>query len=124
MLSVAMLLSACAKPTTTPEWKPVAHEIMVPSFIVAPTTSVNVLLRLDTRTGQVWQIQWRNSDAGSISAIGIPILPGELRPGRFTLTPTMNAYNFILLDQEQGAAWRVQWNAEIENRFVTPIGIR
>lgn len=41
--------------------------------------------------------------------------------GRFTLYPTKNMYNFILLDQKDGKIWQVQWSVEEENRVVIPM---
>ncbi|HEV3218228.1 MAG TPA: hypothetical protein VGZ48_00545 [Candidatus Acidoferrales bacterium] len=43
-------------------------------------------------------------------------------PGRFTLYPTENIYNFLLLDQIDGRVWQVQWNWDSPaKRFVLPI---
>lgn len=36
------------------------------------------------------------------------------KPGRFTLYPTQNRYNFILLDQTDGRTWQVQWSTKPE----------
>lgn len=41
--------------------------------------------------------------------------------GRFTLLPTKNLFNFILLDQLSGKTWQVQWSFEEENRCIMPI---
>ena len=41
--------------------------------------------------------------------------------GRFTLYPTNNIYNFILLDQIDGRVWQVQWSIEKDKRLVFPI---
>lgn len=41
--------------------------------------------------------------------------------GRFTLYPTKNMYNFILLDQVNGKMWQVQWSIDEENRIIIPI---
>jgi alpha-galactosidase len=41
--------------------------------------------------------------------------------GRFTLYPTENMYNFILLDQINGKTWQVQWNNEVNKRFISRI---
>ena len=41
--------------------------------------------------------------------------------GRFTLYPTNNTYNFILLDQKEGDVWQVQWSHEKEERLVLKI---
>ena len=40
---------------------------------------------------------------------------------RFTLYPTQNMYNFILLDQVNGKTWQVQWSTEYANRGIFPI---
>ena len=36
------------------------------------------------------------------------------KPGRFTLYPTQNKFNFILLDQTDGRTWQVQWSTKSE----------
>lgn len=41
--------------------------------------------------------------------------------GRFTLYPTENMYNFLLLDQIDGYVYQVQWSIEEANRIVIPI---
>ena len=40
---------------------------------------------------------------------------------RFTIYPTQNIYNFILLDQIDGRLWQVQWATEPKSRLVIPI---
>jgi hypothetical protein len=88
------------------------------------TQNIFTFLRLDTRTGDVWQLQWSNQgdDHRFIEPITlIPILPGGTRPGRFTLYPTQNIYNFILLDQEDGRAWQIQWNTDPKKRLLLAI---
>jgi hypothetical protein len=42
-----------------------------------------------------------------------------MEPGRFTLYPTQNIYTFVLLNQDNGVAWQVQWAPN--NSFVLPI---
>jgi hypothetical protein len=42
------------------------------------------------------------------------------RAGRFTLYPTTNIYTFVLLDQDTGDTWHVQWGKPDE-RFVIHI---
>lgn len=41
--------------------------------------------------------------------------------GRFTLYPTENIYNFLLLDQIDGDVYQVQWSMDEKNRGVVPI---
>lgn len=70
-------------------------------------------LQLDTQTGQVWQVQFSVNDGERIK---IPIIKEALvtnsKPGRFTLFPTRNMYNFLLLDMDAGKTWQVQWSNE------------
>ena len=78
-----------------------------------------MFLLLDTRTGQISQMQW-SMDAGN-RFVG-PLNPKPLveggKSGRFTLYPTQNIYTFILLDQNTGNTWQVQWG---RNPLVIPI---
>ena len=43
------------------------------------------------------------------------------KPGRFFLYPTENSFNFLLLDQEEGRVWQVQWNIDADKRAVVRI---
>lgn len=88
------------------------------TFRVFRTQNIFTVLKLDTRTGQVWQVQWSLDDKGRSTAPinQAPLLhpstekhPTVLRSGRFTLTPTANIYTFVLLDQEDGRTWQVEW---------------
>ena len=71
-------------------------------------------LQLDTQTGQVWQVQYSVKD--DTNRVKIPIVKDPLisngKVGRFTLYPTKNTYNFLLLDQDTGKSWQVQWSLE------------
>ncbi len=84
------------------------------------TQNVYTLLKLDTRTGQLWQIQWGDEQHRFISNLSLKVLAENGKTGRFTLYPTPNIYTFVLLDQEDGRAWQVQWGKEGE-RFLTAI---
>ncbi len=91
------------------------------------TQNMWTFLKLDTMTGQIWQIQF--SIKGSDYRFETPL---DLIPkiseyfdipiaGRFTLYATDNLYNFIMLDQIDGRCWQVQWSTEPENRGVLRI---
>lgn len=84
------------------------------------TQNIYTLLKLDTRTGQVWQVQWGDEGHRFVTSISLKVLAVGGRVGRFTLCPTMNIFTFILLDQEDGRAWQVQWGGE-NKRFIQPI---
>jgi hypothetical protein len=84
------------------------------------TKNVYTLLKLDTRDGRIWQVQWGDKDHRFIEPLNPDSLTSVGKPGRFTLYPTSNIYTFILLDQEAGDAWHVQWG-KMGDRFTLPI---
>jgi len=80
-------------------------------------------LRLDTRTGMLWEVQWSMEDDNRFvySLSDTAQAPMGKKAGRFTLYPTTNMYNFVLLDQDEGRTWQVQWSTEKEKRLIAPI---
>ncbi|WP_295037682.1 hypothetical protein [uncultured Fibrobacter sp.] len=92
-----------------------------------PTKNMWTFLKLDTMTGKIWQVQYSIEGADyrfetvlNPHAI-IKLLDQKKIIGRYTLYPTQNTYNFILLDQIDGHTYQVQWSGEKENRLVVPI---
>jgi hypothetical protein len=87
------------------------------------TRNMYTFIKLDTRNGQMWQIQWGTENKhrfeSTLSDISL-VNKDEEKNGRFFLYPTTNTYNFILLDQIDGRAWQVQWGKE-EDRAVIRI---
>jgi hypothetical protein len=69
-------------------------------------------VELDTQTGKLWQVQFSIKEDSSRLKVVInnDALVKDGRPGRFTLYPTRNMYNFVLLDQETGKTWQAQWS--------------
>jgi hypothetical protein len=98
------------------------------TYRIFRTQNIYTLLRLDTRTGQIWQVQWGDDSHRFIAPLNRQILlpagtteqPTVLKPGRFTLQPTQNVYTFVLLNQEDGRTWQVQWGDE-KHRFLSSI---
>ena len=84
------------------------------------TQNIYTLLKLDTSAGRIWQVQWGDKDHRFTVPITTIALVSGGRPGRFTLYPTSNIYTFILIDQETGDAWQVQWGNQ-ESRFIVQI---
>jgi hypothetical protein len=87
------------------------------------TRNMYTFIKLNTRNGQMWQVQWGmeskyrfETTLSDISRVN----EGEEKNGRFFLYPTTNIYNFILLDQISGRTWQVQWGKEAD-RSVIPI---
>lgn len=89
-----------------------------------PTSNMWNFLKLDTRNGRIWQVQWSTEDDKRFETVlsSIFIVPkDEERDGRFALYPTTNIYNFIMLDQVNGKAYQVQWSFDANNRGIVPI---
>ena len=87
------------------------------------TKNMYTFIKLNTRNGQMWQVQWGTETKYRFESIlsEIPrVNKNDEKNGRFFLYPTTNIYNFILLDQIDGRAWQVQWGKEGE-RMVMPI---
>ena len=87
------------------------------------TRNMYTFIKLDTRNGRMWQVQWGTESKYRFETIlsdERQIYPEGEKNGRFFLYPTTNIYNFILLDQIAGRMWQVQWGKEAE-RMVVPI---
>jgi hypothetical protein len=94
------------------------------AYRLFPTTNMWTFIKLNTRNGQMWQIQYdvkgdnRHETTLSLEYLVTPL--NEVND-RFTLYPTQNMYTFILLDQLEGKIWQVQWSIDAKNRFIIPI---
>jgi hypothetical protein len=100
-------------------------QLEVPIYKLFPTENYWCLIKLDTRNGKMWQVHFSVSDGYTgeviLNSRSLVWTEEEEMNGRFTLYPTKNMYNFILLDQVNGRTYQVQWNNEKEKRFVTRI---
>lgn len=104
-------------------------------FKMYPTENIYNLLKLDTWTGRVWQVQWGDSDERIEVLINYRDLrdwptgkdndyeyAAKNRNGRFEMYPTKNMYTFILLDTYNGKTYQVQWSTNgYSERFCVPI---
>jgi len=88
-----------------------------------PTTNRWNFIKLNTRDGRMWQVQYsmENDQIEVPLSLTIRVSKEEEKNGRFFLYPTQNMWTFILLDQLDGRVWQVQWSTESKNRFVIPI---
>ncbi len=88
------------------------------------TRNMYTFIKLNTRNGQMWQVQWGMESSYQYQTIlsDIPrVNKDEEKNGRFFLYPTTNIYNFIMLDQIDGRTWQVQWSTKANARLVDPI---
>ncbi len=93
------------------------------AYRLYPTQNMWTFIKLNTRTGQLWQVQYSVQDNRFevyLSLESLATLDDE-RNDRFALYPTQNMYNFILIDQFDGRQWQVQWSQDAEKRFIIPI---
>jgi len=101
------------------------QQFEVPIYQLFPTDNYWTFIKLDTRNGKMWQVHFTVSKEGYQGELILNssslVWSDEEINGRFTLYPTNNMYNFILLDQANGKTYQVQWNNEKEKRFVSRI---
>ncbi|WP_051254382.1 hypothetical protein [Arenibacter latericius] len=101
------------------------QQLSVPIYKLFPTTNYWTFLKLDTRNGKIWQVHFTISKDGYEGELILNssslIWDDKEINGRFTLYPTENMYNFILLDQLNGTTYQVQWNNDENKRFVSRI---
>jgi len=88
------------------------------------TTNMWTFLKLDTRNGRIWQVQWsfeKDKRFETVLSLYSIVCKDEEINGRFILYPTTNNYNFIMLDQINGKTYQVQWSQDPYERIVVPI---
>ena len=90
-------------------------------YTLYKTDNMYTFLKLDTRTGQIWQVHWSTEGSRMVVPLSTEILSLDTKDGRFALFPTKNMYNFVLLDTLDGKTWQVQWSFEEGNRILAPI---
>jgi hypothetical protein len=100
----------------------VDHLVGAGQYRLFETTNIWTFILIDTATGRAWQVQY-SLDATPTGRAVInesSLLPEGATPknGRFTLYPTHNAYNFLLLDREDSRIWQMQWSQESKDRGI------
>lgn len=80
-------------------------------------------LELDTQTGRLWQVQFSvdNDVNRTRTPINTEALATDGKNGRFTLYPTDNMWNFLMVDQDSGRIWQAQFSIDDENRGIFQI---
>ncbi len=91
------------------------------NFVLYPTTNVFTFLKLDTRNGKIWQVQYSMDDNEFEVNLNSTELVTSGKPGQFALYPTTNIWTFLLLDTLNGNVWHVQWSMDAKERGIIPI---
>lgn len=95
------------------------------TFRLFRTQNIFNFLELDTRNGRVWQVQWSLEEnqriISPINTVRLGPDPANTKPGRYTLYPTSNIFTFMLLDQEDGFTWQIQWGLKPGEQLIKPI---
>lgn len=97
-----------------------------PRFKMYKTENIYNLIKLDTATGALWQVQYGMNKSSTrmeveLDETSLLYYWEEATPGRFELYPTQNMYTFILLDTKLGYTYQVQWSTNPDQRFRTRI---
>lgn len=88
------------------------------------TENIYNFLLLDTKTGQIKQVQWslESNKEGAVTINDEVLTYGHgYGSGSFELYPTKNMYQFILLDKTDGRRWHVQWGMDTTDRWIRRI---
>lgn len=117
----SMLCVSCNKSGKESADSPMKEIVDNSRYQLFPTENIWTFLKLDTSNGKIWQVQYsvNNDYRGEVVLNSQPLVEGDAaKKGRFTLYPTKNMFNFILLDQITGNCWQVQWNVDRDKRGI------
>ncbi|MFV0378865.1 MAG: hypothetical protein ACK5JD_16365 [Mangrovibacterium sp.] len=93
------------------------NESEIKTYRIFPTVNMWYFIKLNTRTGQMWQVEF---DLKKTEQLGDPlnrlslVEEHEEVDNRFTLYPTHSNWSFLLLDQLSGKIWQVNWDTKPE----------
>ena len=122
LFSIVSFSQNQTKQKTISQQKQVSENAIYQLF---PTQNFWTFIKLDSRNGKMWQVHFTVKDDSERTEVDLnstALIDEEKEvKGRFTLYPTENMYNFLLLDQIDGYVYQVQWSMTKENRGVIPI---
>lgn len=96
----------------------------VGEYALFETKNMWTFIKLNTADGRMWVVSYSTSGSPGYRVLSTHSLVPNDNPrtkDRFTLYPTENMWNFILLDKVDGRSWQVQWSFDGTNDFVVPI---
>lgn len=94
-------------------------------FTMMPTQNNWVSLLLDSSNGRIWQVHFSVTDSTYAGRLALNeealAPPASAHAGRFTLQETSNIFTFLLLDQDDGRVWQVQWSNDADKRGIVRV---
>jgi len=91
-------------------------------YTLTPTQNIWTSLLLDSSTGRIWQVHFALNDSSFAGRLAINadslVPPAGAHVGRFALQETHNIFTFLLLDQDDGRVWHVQWSNDEDKRGI------
>lgn len=123
-MAIALLMTDCSQFALAPQEQKTEQRQEDISYKLYPTKNMWTFIKLDTRNGKMWQVQFsiKGDDYRFESPLNTtPLISNGNKSGRFELYSTPNMYNFILLDGVEGRTWQVQWSTKPENQAIIPI---
>ena len=95
----------------------------IKTYSILPTVHWGYLIKLNTRTGQMWQIEFNHKKTKQLeiplSNLSLIEKQNEV-DNRFKLLPA-DSSNFLLLDQINGKIWQVTWDIRFEKNKIAAI---
>lgn len=122
LFTIVSIAQSQTKQSNTVQQKQVSENAI---YQLLPTKNYWTFIKLDTRNGKMWQVHFSVADDNNTGELVLNSLPlvseeNEIK-GRFTLYPTENTYNFLLLDQISGTVVQVQWSMEAKKRGIVSV---
>ena len=129
LLAVLIVLSTALMAQTEENRLPVDGNIQLcqqsAKFRLYPTRNNTIFIKLNTQTGQMWQVQvdLQNKEDRSETVLHEQSLVDdvELVNDRFFIYPTVNSNVIILMDHMDGRVWQVQWAFNLKKRSISLI---
>ena len=90
------------------------------NYVLYPTVNIYTFLKLDTRNGRIWQVQY-SLDENEFEVVLSEKYLAIGDAGRFALYPTTNNWTFLLLDTLLGDVYHVQWSQDADKRVLYKI---
>ena len=121
VLATAAFSSAASQ---APSRAPAAAAADRPSarYTITLTQNIWTSLLLDSSTGRIWQVHFAVSDSAFAGRLPLNeealVPPAAGRVGRFVLQETQNIFTFLLLDQDDGRVWQLQWSNDAKTRGI------